>query len=108
MGLDPRENREELHQIVGAQLQASALPGLLRVREILGLYRSFYKTTADIAELIRVLGLAGKLKSLYMSLSGGQKQRHPAVACRRDYAGDRESCPVPVAGRGARRRSGDS
>lgn len=74
-GLDPRESREELHLIVGAQLQESALPGLLRVREILGLYRSFYKTPADVAELVRVLGLAGKLKSLYMSLSGGQKQR---------------------------------
>jgi ABC-2 type transport system ATP-binding protein len=75
MGLDPRENREELHLIVGAQLQESALPGLLRVGEILGLYRSFYQTPADVAELVRVLGLAGKLKSLYMSLSGGQKQR---------------------------------
>jgi ABC-2 type transport system ATP-binding protein len=75
MGLDPRENREELHLIVGTQLQDSALPGLLRVREILGLYRSFYQTPADVAELVRVLGLAGMLKSLYMSLSGGQKQR---------------------------------
>jgi ABC-2 type transport system ATP-binding protein len=75
MGLDPRDDKEELHLIVGAQLQASALPGLLRVREILGLYRSFYNNPADVAELVRVLGLAGKLKSLYMSLSGGQKQR---------------------------------
>ena len=75
MGLEPHENKEELHLIVGAQLQENALPALLRVREILGLYRSFYKTPADVAELVRVLGLAGKLTSLYMSLSGGQKQR---------------------------------
>jgi ABC-2 type transport system ATP-binding protein len=75
MGLDPGEDREELHLIVGAQLQASALPGLLKVGEILGLYRSFYRQPADVAELVRVLGLAGKLKNFYMSLSGGQKQR---------------------------------
>ena len=75
MGLDPGEDREQLHLIVGAQLQASALPGLLKVGEILGLYRSFYRQPADVAELVRVLGLAGKLKNFYMSLSGGQKQR---------------------------------
>ncbi len=75
MGLNPGRDREELHLIVGAQLQASALPGLLKVGEILGLYRSFYRQPADVAELVRVLGLAGKLKNYYMSLSGGQKQR---------------------------------
>ena len=75
MGFDPGEDRERLHPIVGAQLQAGALPGLLRVGEILGLYKSFYRQPADVAELVRVLGLAGKLKNLYMSLSGGQKQR---------------------------------
>jgi len=49
MGLNPGEDREELHLIVGAQLQASALPGLLKVGEILGLYRSFYRQPADVA-----------------------------------------------------------
>jgi ABC-2 type transport system ATP-binding protein len=48
---------------------------LLKVGEILVLYRSFYRQPADVAELVRVLGLAGKLKNYYMSLSGGQKQR---------------------------------
>jgi ABC-2 type transport system ATP-binding protein len=75
LGLDPGEDRDALHLIVGAQLQASALPGLLKVSEILGLYRSFYRTPADVAELVRVLGLAGNLENYYMSLSGGQKQR---------------------------------
>jgi ABC-2 type transport system ATP-binding protein len=75
LGLDPGEDSERLHLIVGAQLQAGALPPLLRVSEILGLYRSFYRQPADVAELVRVLGLAGKLKNFYMSLSGGQKQR---------------------------------
>ena len=43
LGLDPGQDREDLHQIVGAQLQESALPGKLRVGEILDLYRSFYR-----------------------------------------------------------------
>jgi ABC-2 type transport system ATP-binding protein len=75
LGLDPGEDSERLRLIVGAQLQAAGLPPLLRVGEILGLYRSFYRQPADVAELVRVLGLAGKLKSFYVSLSGGQKQR---------------------------------
>jgi ABC-2 type transport system ATP-binding protein len=75
LGLNPAEDGEQLHLIVGAQLQASALPGLLKVGEILGLYRSFYPRPADVAELVRALGLAGKLENYYLSLSGGQKQR---------------------------------
>lgn len=75
MGLDPGQDAEQLHMIIGAQLQASALPPLLKVGEILGLYRSFYRQPADVAELVGVLGLAGKLKNYCISLSGGQKQR---------------------------------
>ncbi len=75
LGLDPQTDRERLHQIVGVQLQASALPGLLKVGEILDLYRSFYRQPASVGELVRVLGLAGKLRDYYKSLSGGQQQR---------------------------------
>ena len=75
MGLDPGQDREDLHVIVGAQLQESALPAKLRVEEILDLYRSFYPDPADVGELIDALGLAGKRKDYYRSLSGGQRQR---------------------------------
>jgi ABC-2 type transport system ATP-binding protein len=75
MGLDPQIDREELHAIVGVQLQASALPAKLRVGEILDLYRSFYREPANVEELIEVLGLADKRRDYYKSLSGGQKQR---------------------------------
>ena len=75
MGLDPGQDREDLHLIVGAQLQESALPGKLRVGEILDLYRSFYREPADVGELVDALGLGEKLKDYYRSLSGGQRQR---------------------------------
>jgi ABC-2 type transport system ATP-binding protein len=75
LGLDPHVDRDEIHEVVGVQLQASALPAKLRVGEILDMYRSFYREPADVSELIEVLGLAGKRADYYRSLSGGQRQR---------------------------------
>lgn len=77
LGLNPEsdQDREELHTLVGAQLQVSALPAKLTVRENLDLYRSFYSHPADGAELVSLLGLGDKLDSSYKDLSGGQKQR---------------------------------
>jgi len=75
MGLDPQADRDELHAIVGAQLQASALPGQLKAGEIVDLYHSFYQAAADPEEIMDALGLAGKRTSYYRSLSGGLKQR---------------------------------
>ena len=64
-----------MHEIVGVQLQAGALPARLRVGEILDMYRSFYREPADVSELLEVLGLAAKRGDYYQSLSGGQRQR---------------------------------
>ena len=75
LGLNPLTDHAELHETVGVQLQDSQLPGLLRVREILRLYRSFYRDPADVDEFLEILGLADKDNALYKSLSGGQKQR---------------------------------
>jgi ABC-2 type transport system ATP-binding protein len=75
LGLDPGRDREELHLVMGAQLQESAQPAKLRVGEILEQYRSYYRDPADVAELVEGLGLAGKVKDYYRTLSGGQRQR---------------------------------
>ena len=75
LGLDPQADRDEIHEIVGVQLQASAFPPKLRVGEILDMYRSFYREPADVGELTEALGLAGKRNDYYKSLSGGQRQR---------------------------------
>jgi ABC-2 type transport system ATP-binding protein len=75
LGLDPRTDRDAIHEIVGVQLQSGALPGKLRVSEILAEYRSFYREPADVDELIEVLGLGSKRGDYYKSLSGGQRQR---------------------------------
>jgi len=75
MGLDPRKDLDALHAIVGVQLQASALPGQLKVGEILNLFRSFYRQPADLDEIVDALRLSDKRNAYYRSLSGGLKQR---------------------------------
>src|ERR1700683_3140860 len=75
LGLDPRADRQQVHEIVGVQLQESAFQAKLRVGEILDMYRSFYRRPAGASELVEALGLAGKRSDYYRSLSGGQRQR---------------------------------
>ena len=75
LGLDPRRDRAEVTQLLGAQLQASQLPAKLRVAEALDLYSSFYRVPAEWRGLLEVLGLADKGKTPFGKLSGGQKQR---------------------------------
>jgi ABC-2 type transport system ATP-binding protein len=75
LGLDPRRDRAELRQRVGAQLQESALPEKMKVWEALDLYSSFYRTPANWQQLLDDLGLTEKRNAQYAKLSGGQKQR---------------------------------
>jgi len=74
-GLDPQSEARELKELLGAQLQETELPDLIRVREAMELYSSFYRDPVDWRELLDDLGLAGKLETPFRRLSGGQKQR---------------------------------
>lgn len=75
LGLDPRRDRAELHERVGVQLQESALPERIKVREAVELYASFYRHPADGRELLATLGLEQAQEQYFKRLSGGQKQR---------------------------------
>jgi len=75
LGLDPHDDRDELTQVLGVQLQESALPDKLYVSEALDLYSSFYRDPADWRPLVKTLGLDGKKHTMFKKLSGGQKQR---------------------------------
>ena len=79
MGVDPQADKARIHEFTGVQLQSSAFPAKLRVGEIIGLYRSFYRSPADVGDLTEVLGLAELGKSYHRSLSGGQQQRLSVV-----------------------------
>jgi ABC-2 type transport system ATP-binding protein len=74
-GLNQKENREELRKIVGVQLQESALPPRIRVKEALELFASFYSNPLHSGELLQSLGIAEKSNTTFKRLSGGQKQR---------------------------------
>jgi ABC-2 type transport system ATP-binding protein len=75
LGYDPHRQGVELREVLGLQLQDSALPAKLRVGEALELYSSFYSRPADWRSLAETLGLLGMLETRYAKLSGGQKQR---------------------------------
>jgi len=78
LGLDPAgpaADRAALRERVGLQLQESALPLRITVREAVEEYACFYDDPADPDELLRDLGLADKAGTQFRALSGGQKQR---------------------------------
>src|SRR6266481_3881155 len=74
-GLDPQSSGAEFKYVVGAALQATALPDKMRVHEALDLFGSFYPRRRGTAELLKRFGLEEKRNAFYSQLSGGQKQR---------------------------------
>jgi ABC-2 type transport system ATP-binding protein len=75
LGLDPIRDHARVARQMGMQLQESALPAKLKVKEALSLYRSFYPRPDDPERLLEALGLAAKRDDYFKDLSGGQKQR---------------------------------
>jgi ABC-2 type transport system ATP-binding protein len=77
LGFDPARaaDRTPLHEVLGVQLQESALPDRITVREALELFASFYRRPAEPARLMSELGLSGHRDTAYAKLSGGLKQR---------------------------------
>src|ERR1700676_1212877 len=74
-GLDPQTSGAEFKYIIGAALQATALPDKMRVHEALDLFGSFYPQRRGTQELLGRFGLEEKRNAFYSQLSGGQKQR---------------------------------
>jgi len=72
-GLDPRDVRARSR--IGVMLQESGVPGMLRVKEIVSLFASYYPQPLKTAEAIEIAGLSEKSSSLIKDLSGGQRQR---------------------------------
>lgn len=70
----------DVKEKIGVQLQSSAYYNFLTLREILELFGSFYKKSISPAELLKMVDLQQKAKSLVKDLSGGQKQRFSIIA----------------------------
>lgn len=73
LGRDPRD--AEARTRIGAMLQVSRVPEMLRVREHIDLFRSYYPHPLPVADVIRIAKLEGVADQMFGKLSGGQKQR---------------------------------
>jgi len=60
---------------VGVMLQESGIPQMLKVREIVDLFRSYYPKPMARDRAIAMAGLEEKANALVKELSGGQRQR---------------------------------
>ncbi len=72
-GQDPREPAARAR--IGAMLQVARIPEVLKVREHLDLFRSYYPSPLPMAEIVRIAKLEGIEGKEFGKLSGGQKQR---------------------------------
>lgn len=75
LGLDVRRNAGELKRRIGVALQTAALYPRLTVTEVLVLFRSFYPSGKNPADLIEMMDLGEKRTTQTKDLSGGQRQR---------------------------------
>jgi ABC-2 type transport system ATP-binding protein len=69
-----------LRERLGIQLQDTQLADKLTVSETIDLFRSFYRQSHTVAEVLSLVELEEKRQARVVTLSGGQKQRL-AVAC---------------------------
>jgi len=72
-GLDP--NHLDARSRVGVMLQESGIPTMLKVREMVDLFRSYYPKPMTRERAIGMAGLEEKANALVKELSGGQRQR---------------------------------
>ncbi len=68
-------NDPQFRRRLGIQLQSTGLYPKLTVREIIGLFSSFYEDTMDRDALLDLVGLKGRQNAATAKLSGGQAQR---------------------------------
>ena len=74
-GFDTQKELQKVKQVIGVQLQATSLFDLLKVKEIVRMYASFYPRSVPIEPLLDDMILSEKMGDRVKNLSGGQKQR---------------------------------
>lgn len=74
-GFDPEEGRKEFREIMGVQLQKTAIFHSLKVEEAINFFSSLYKKTTDTKNLLEIFSLTERKKQFVKNLSGGEHQR---------------------------------
>jgi ABC-2 type transport system ATP-binding protein len=72
-GLNPTDRRARSR--TGVMLQESGVPQVLKVTEMIDLFRSYYPSPMPTARVVELAGLEEKAQSQNKDLSGGQRQR---------------------------------
>lgn len=74
-GLDPLKNKDELKEIIGVQLQKTAIFDRIKVKEAISFFSSLYKKSLSVDYLLKLFFLEDKKNSYIKNLSGGEHQR---------------------------------
>jgi ABC-2 type transport system ATP-binding protein len=75
LGFHPASGGPEFRARIGIVLQQAGVERFLTVEEVLELFRGYYENPRPLDELLRIVGLEEKRKSLVRRLSGGQVRR---------------------------------
>ncbi len=75
LGLDPTRQAQPLKELIGVQLQSTAVPEDLTPIETLQLFAALFRKSLPPKDILERVGLAEKAKSRNNTLSGGQRQR---------------------------------
>jgi len=74
-GFDPEQAKKEFREIIGVQLQKTAIFQTIKVEEAINFFSSLYKKTLDTKKLLQMFSLTEKKKQFVKNLSGGEHQR---------------------------------
>jgi ABC-2 type transport system ATP-binding protein len=75
LGMNPTTQGKALRERIGVQLQKTALPTELTVREMLDLFASFYSSALPTDSILEKVDLVPQGNQRAATLSGGQQQR---------------------------------
>ena len=75
LGVNPQDGLGRIREIIGVQLQETALYERIRVREAIDLFGSYYPRQLPTSEVLEIVSLKEKEKAFVQDLSGGQRQR---------------------------------
>ncbi|TMF13755.1 MAG: ABC transporter ATP-binding protein [Chloroflexi bacterium] len=75
LGHDPQHHERALKARIGIVLQSAGVERFLTVEEVIELFRGYYPHPRPLDEILRIVGLEEKRKSLIRRLSGGQVRR---------------------------------
>jgi ABC-2 type transport system ATP-binding protein len=73
--IDALSSSSAIKELIGVQLQTTALYNKIRVIEAIELFGSYYKKSLPPSEILELVSLKEKKNAYYATLSGGQKQR---------------------------------